>query len=330
MKQRLSFLLAGMLLAMCVSIPAQAQQAAAAPPAPPDLQGCASKPILERFEAFGRTGRMPPDLGRWLNDPQAQYVAPYQAFDNVYYVGVCWVSAWLIKTPEGAILIDTLHEPFVDQLLQNIKAVGVDPKDIKVVLMTHGHFDHTGGAYKLKPLTGAQFLMTQTGWNEAMQSSKASENTPRAWKMIEQDRVVKDGDEIRVGDQVLRIYETPGHTYGTASFSFSVKDGAKSWRAFTVGGLGLNAIEGSRQVEAFIASIDRITQLMDSAKDPIQVHLTTHPFSNGLTEAKEQLKTRKPGDAHPLVDPQGFRAQLAHLRAGAVQRLEVERKKEQR
>jgi metallo-beta-lactamase class B len=154
------------------------------------------------------------------------------------------------------------------------------------------------------------------------------EATPRAWRMIDQGRVVKDGDEIRLGDQVLRIYETPGHTYGTASFSFTVKDGARSLRAFTVGGLGLNAIESSRQVEAFIASVDRITQLMDSSADPIQVHLTTHPFSNGLTEAKELLKTRKAGDPHPLVHPQGFRAQLAQLRKGAVERLEVEKKKE--
>jgi metallo-beta-lactamase class B len=327
MKQLLSSVLVSLVLAASAVSSAHAQQAPALRPFA-DLQGCASKPVLDRFEAFGRTGRMPPDLGRWLNDAQAQYVAPYQAFDNVYYVGVCWVSAWLLKTPDGAILIDTLHEPFVDQLIQNIKSVGVDPKDIKYVLMTHGHFDHAGGAYKLKPLTGAQFLMTQRGWAEALQSSKAMEATPRAWRMIDQGRVVKDGDEIRLGDQVLRIYETPGHTYGTASFSFTVKDGARSLRAFTVGGLGLNAIESSRQVEAFIASVDRITQLMDSSADPIQVHLTTHPFSNGLTEAKELLKTRKAGDPHPLVDPQGFRAQLAQLRKGAVERLEVEKKKE--
>jgi metallo-beta-lactamase class B len=328
-KHTLHSILAAMLVAAAASS-ALAQQAPAAAPVAEGLQGCASKPILERFEEFGRTGRMPADLGRWLSDPRAQYVEPYQAFDNVYYVGVCWVSSWIIKTPEGAILIDTLHEPFVDQLVKNIRSVGVDPKDIKYVVVTHGHFDHAGGAYKIKPLTGAQVLMTQKGWDEALRDSAATQGTPRAWRMPAQDRVVKDGDEIRLGDQVLRVYETPGHTYGTASFSYTVKDGAKQWRAFTVGGLGLNAIEGSRQVEAFIASIDRITGLMDSAADPISVHLTTHPFSNDLTEAKDLLKTRKPGDPHPLVDAQGFRRQLASLRAGAVERLEVERKKEGR
>lgn len=309
--------IAGVLAVACTNALAQAPL--------PEIQGCASKPILERFELFGRTGRMPPDLGRWLSDPKEQIVEPWQAFDNVHFVGVCWVSAWVIKTSEGAILIDTLHEPFVDRLVENLRKVGVDPKDVKYVLMTHGHFDHAAGAEKIKQLSNAQFLMTQAGWNEALQSAQASSATPRAWRMIPQDRIVKDGDEIRLGDQVLRIYETPGHTYGTASFSFTVREGARSWRAFTVGGLGLNAIEGPRQVEAFIASIDRINALMDSTSDPIEVHLTTHPFSNGLTEAMQTLKARKPGDPHPLVDPSGFRAQLKHLRAGAVERLAVER-----
>lgn len=290
------------------------------------LDGCPSKEILARFEEFGRTGRMLPDLGRWLVDPKAQIMEPYKAFDNVYYVGVCWVSSWIIKTSDGAILIDTLHEPFVDQLIENIKRVGVEPKDIKYVLMTHGHFDHVGGAYKLKSLTNAQFVMTQTGWDEGIRSSKESESTPRAWRMIAADRVVKDGDVISLGDQVIRIYETPGHTYGTASFSFGVKDGSKKHHAITVGGLGLNAVEGSRQVESYIASVRRIEQLMASSTDPIEVHLTTHPFSNGLTEAKELLKTRKVGDPHPLVDPEGLRRQLEQLRSRAEERLAIERK----
>lgn len=285
---------------------------------------------MEKFEEFGRTGRMPPDLGRWLSDPAAQYVEPYRAFDNVYFVGVCWVSAWLIKTSEGPVLIDTLHEPYVDQLLANIKAVGVDPKDIRYVFMTHGHFDHVGGAYRIKELSNAQFVMTQEGWDEGIESSRASQKTPRAWRFIAKDKVVKDGDQLRVGDQVFGVYETPGHTFGTASYAFTVQDGTNKWRAFTVGGLGLNAIENAHQVEAYIASIDRIVQLMNASDNPVRVHLTTHPFSNGLTEAKDRLKTRTAGQAHPLVDPDGFREQLQYLRDRAVERLQTEKAKEKK
>jgi metallo-beta-lactamase class B len=304
-----------LLLALGLAAPALAQMP----------QGCSSKEISQGFEEFGRTGKMPPDLGRWLADPKAQHIEPYQAFDNVWYVGVCWVSAWIVKTSEGAILIDTLHDPFAGQLIDNIRKVGVDPKDIKYVFMTHGHFDHAGGAYKLKPLTGAQFVMTQRGWDEALQSARVSENAPRPWTMIAADRVAKDGDVFRLGDQEVQVLETPGHTWGTASYLFKVKDGEKTYRAITVGGLGLNAIGSSSQVQAYINSVDRLTALMASPATEVQVHLTTHPFSNGLTEAARKIPARKPGEPHPLVDPQGFAQQLKALRAGAVERLAIEK-----
>jgi len=94
-----------------------------------------------------------------------------------------------------------------------------------------------------------------------------------------------------------------------------------------VGGLGLNAIKGPEQVEAFIASLKRIRKLTEESRDPVTTHLTTHAFSNGLTEAKELLKGRKAGEPHPLVDPKGFREQLDALQAGAESRLIVERAK---
>ncbi len=72
------------------------------------FEGCPSGPIIQRFIEFGKTGKMPPDLGKWLNTPADQYVEPWQPFDNVDYVGVCWVSAWLVHTDDGVVLIDTL------------------------------------------------------------------------------------------------------------------------------------------------------------------------------------------------------------------------------
>jgi metallo-beta-lactamase class B len=291
------------------------------------ITGCSSKQINAAFADLGRTGKLAPEVGRWVMNTRAQYEKPYRAFDNVYFVGVCWVSAWIIKTSDGAVLIDTLHEPHVDQLIKNIAAVGVKPADIKYVLITHGHFDHAGGAYKLKPLlTNAKFVMTQAGWNEAIKSAKASQGTPRAWTMIPQDVVAKDGDVFKVGDESFGVLVTPGHTWGTASYTYDVKDNGKTYHAITVGGLGLNAIENSKQVEAYINSVNRIEAMVKRPDNPITVHLTTHPFSTGLTEAKDRLATRKPGDPNPLIDTPGFLKQLADLRKDAEARLVVERK----
>lgn len=293
------------------------------------LTGCPSATIDALFNDFGRTGKMPPELKRWMNDAKSQTIEPYQAFDNVYYVGICWVSAWLIKTSDGPVLIDTLYEPYTDQLIDNIKKVGVNPADIKMVLLTHGHFDHVGGVSKLKSLTHAKFVMTQEGWNEAQADAQKTQGKPGAWTMpATADILVKDGDVLTVGDTKFYAYATPGHTWGTTSYALDVKDGDKTYRAITIGGLGLNAIDGTKQVEAYISSVDRIKAMVNAANNPISVHLTAHPFSTGLTEAKDLLKTRKPGQPHPLVDPNGLNKQLDALRAGATERLQIEQAKQ--
>jgi metallo-beta-lactamase class B len=290
------------------------------------LNGCPSATIDKLFNDFGRTGKMPPELGRWLNDPKEQIIEPYQAFDNVYNVGICWVSAWLIKTSEGPVLIDTLYGAYTDQLVENLGKVGVKPADLKMVLLTHGHFDHVGGVAKLKALTNAKFVMTREGWAEAQEDARKSQGKPGAWTMpAAADIVVTDGDVLTVGDTKFYAYATPGHTWGTTSYAMDVKDGEKTYRAITIGGLGLNAIDGPGQVDAYIQSIDRFKAMANDAKNPVVVHLTMHPFSTGLTEAKELLKTRKPGELHPLVDPAGLSKQLEALRSGAVERLAVEK-----
>jgi len=291
------------------------------------FDGCPSGQILERFEEFGRSGKMPPDLGKWLNDAEAQKVEPWKPFDNVTFVGVCWVSSWLIETSEGHVLIDTLYGPFIGQLIENLKSTGVDFADIKYVLMTHGHFDHVGGAAALKPLLpNAKFVMTQGGWDEAIESAEKSQGR-RAWKMIEQDMVVEDGDTIELGDNSFKVIETPGHTWGTASYSYDVEDGDDTYRAITIGGLGLNAIDGPPQVEAYIESVDRVRALVESGDETVEVHLTTHGFSNNLDENRQKHLTRKPGEPNVFVDPQALLSQVETLRAGAVKRLEIEKKK---
>ncbi|QKO14196.1 Metallo-beta-lactamase L1 precursor [Dickeya solani] len=181
-KYLLLYLTAGLLAAPGTSALAQTPPSPTHTAAPQPLDGCPSDAINARFTEFGRTGRMPPDLNQWLNDPKAQAIPPYQAFDNVYFVGVCWVSAWLIKTSGGPVLIDTLHEPYVDQLIANIRQVGIDPAEIKLVLMTHGHFDHVGGAYKIKALSQARFVMTQAGWDEAREDARQSQHSPHPGK----------------------------------------------------------------------------------------------------------------------------------------------------
>ena len=293
------------------------------------FEGCPSGPIIKRFIEFGKTGMMPRDLGKWLNTPDDQYVEPWKPFDNVDFVGICWVSAWLIHTDDGVVLIDTLYGPFKKMIVDNIKSTGTDLEDIKYVLMTHGHFDHVGGAEALKPLLpNATFVMTQAGWDEAVYSAARSQGGPRAWNMIEPEMVVADGDKITVGNNTFSVIETPGHTWGTASYMYDVVDGDNTHRAITVGGLGLNAIEGPPQVEAYIESVDRVRQLVEAQDMPVEAHLTTHGFSANLDENRQKHMARQDGEANVFVDPQALLNQVAGLRERAVKRLEKEKAKQ--
>lgn len=301
--------------------------AASSAQAQPLTTRCESAPLLAAFTVFSDTGRMPANLASFLGDAALNKIEPYKAFDNVYYVGICWVSAWLIASPNGHVLIDTLYGPYTGQLLANIRALGLDPKDIKLVVVTHGHFDHAGGIAQLKSelAPGTRFAMTKEGWREAKEDSVSHPRFP--WAMIEPDIELTDGQTVTGGDVAIQAFETPGHTMGTASFAFDARDGGRSYRAFTVGGLGLNRIRGPEQVEAFIASLKRIRTLTRDGPRPVELHLSTHGFSTGLNEAKNLLKTRKSSDPHPFVDLPGFRKQLDDLQAGAEKRLVVERQK---
>ena len=291
----------------------------------PATTKCESTPLMAAWTELGEKGK----VAQFIEYAVAQKIEPYKAFDNVYYVGICWVSAWLLTSPQGHVLIDTLYEPFTEQLLANVRTLGLDPKDIKLVVITHGHFDHAGGAARLKSVLGpgTRFAMSREGWREAAEEAALSAARTRPWTMIEPDIVLSDGQTVTGGNVAIEAFETPGHSMGTISFAFDARDGARSYRAFTVGGLGLNRIRGPDQVEAFIASLKRIRTLTQDDARPVELHLATHGFSTGLTEAKDLLKTRKPTDPHPLVDLQGFRKQLDELQAGAEKRLLVERQK---
>src|SRR5947199_8919853 len=90
------------------------------------------------------------------NDVEFQKIEPFKVFDNLYYVGPGYVSVWLLTTAEGDILFDSAQEPYVDHVIGNIRKLGVDPKNIKYILVSHGHLDHFGGAARIQELSGAR------------------------------------------------------------------------------------------------------------------------------------------------------------------------------
>ena len=295
---------AGLFLAFIASLSAQGRQGGAAP----------NETLSQTFrESHGR------DVAYQLSLPG------FKMFDNLYHVGVGTVSTWLIPTTAGLIMIDSSQEPYVDHVLDNIRNLGFDPKDVKYILIVHGHLDHFGGAARIKELSGARVGMTEADWKMvddyiAQQRANPPALAPvqRAPQRDARDLVLKDGDVVTLGKTSLKVFVTPGHTPGSASFEFTVYDNGKPHKAFMFGGPEpRDGVEGGKK---FLASVNRITQMEPDVEVGLLIHswLAMSTYPNGATfERMARLQTRRPGDPNPFVDPQSWQQWLVRLKAVA-------------
>jgi metallo-beta-lactamase class B len=252
----------------------------------------------------------------------ARTVPPFKIFDNLYYVGIDWVSAYIIKTDDGLILIDALYRDYPKHIVQSVKDLGFDLKQIKYILCTHGHYDHCEGADTLKKLTNARVGMTEVDWQIA--EGKLKNDYAPVNKKLTRDWVIKDGDSLSLGGTTIKFSVTPGHTLGVLSLSFPVRDAANTYNAFMLGGVGLN-FEGVKQTEIYLQSMDRLMKMNN-----VQVNISNHPDPGRILQRARRLQTRQPGDPHPFVAPEDFQAWIKQLKANAEKKLEEEKAKEQK
>lgn len=249
-------------------------------------------------------------------DPDNEKREPFKIFDNLYYVGMNWVAAYVLETSDGLILIDTLYGDYVDHLLDSMKKLGLDPKDIKYILSTHAHFDHLGGAKQIQDLSGARVGMVQGDWD----MMKASPTTGRyGFEHLPVDWVIKDGETLTLGEQTLTFYATPGHTPGVLSTQFTVYDNGAPHKAFMFGGVGLN-FRGVDRTEMYIDSVKRL-----QAMTGIEVNIPNHASMGKVFQRAERLDDRKPRDPHPFVAPDDFTQWLDELLINGEKKLTREK-----
>ncbi len=263
------------------------------------------------------------------DDVELQKIEPFKVFDNLYYVGPCYVSVWLVTTPQGHILFDSAQEPFVDQVIGNIKKVGVNLRDIKYIILSHGHLDHVGGAARLQEATGARVVAVAEDWTmiEAL-DGRTSRRDPKPNRVPKRDMVVKDGDTLTLGNQTLKFHQLPGHTPGVLmTEGITVYDGGTAYKAVVpagaAGGPGLAGAEQGVKNANKLASIQGV-------QVNLQIHSWAEPDGypgGGVLERAGLLKTRKPGAPHPFVDPATWNQRAKEAQANAAKTLVAERAK---
>ena len=204
------------------------------------------------FEFLGtlaRTCFLPPSRSEDFRDVPAPYVTdpskappraswyaePAKVFDNLYFVGGKVHSAWALTTREGIILLDTIYPYNSEELIiGGMKKVGLDPKDIKYLIVSHAHQDHIGGAEMIQKRYGPRLVMSGPDWD--LVEKVAERFTTMAPK---RDIVATDGMKITLGESTVTMWFTPGHTDGTLSFTFQVLDRGKPLNVVYSGGTAL-------------------------------------------------------------------------------------------
>ena len=163
------------------------------------------------------------------------YSEPGKVFDNVYFVGTKEHNSWAIKTSEGIILLDTMYNYAAEtEIIGGLKKLGLDPATIKYVIVSHGHGDHDEGAKMLQDRYGARIIMGAPDWDAITKANNMPGGVPK------RDIVATDGQKVTLGDTTVTILLTPGHTLGTLSFLFPVKDQGKTYEVAYSGGMGFN------------------------------------------------------------------------------------------
>lgn len=245
-------------------------------------------------------------IGPHSREVDIQKIAPFKVFDNLYHVGPCYVTSWILTTPQGNIMFDTSQEPFIGLIEENIKKVGIDPKSIKYIIINHGHTDHFGGAKRLQALTGARVVAAAEDWKMIEETAGKPNNrdSGKPTDAPKRDMVVKEGDHLDLGDQHLIIHTAPGHTPGDLFIEGLVlHDGAQTYKGIWGGGGG--GAPGLAGAEQGVKNAEKL-----NAVKGVQVYLQTHAWQDpdgypggGIHERAKKLTNRKPGDPHPFVDP---------------------------
>ena len=221
-----------------------------------------------------------------------------KVFDNLYYVGEREYSSWAITTSAGIIIIDPIYDYSVEeQVVGGLKKLGLDPTQIKYVVVSHAHRDHAGGAWYLQERFGARVLLTAPDW-EMLERNKQN------WPKPKRDMVVADGQQLTLGDTTLTFVHTFGHTPGTMSTMFPVRDGSQRHVAALWGGTGFNFTitperPASHWFDAYIASARRFREA--AAKAGADVFLSNHPSWDGSNDKMARLAARATADPHPYV-----------------------------
>jgi metallo-beta-lactamase class B len=237
-----------------------------------------------------------------LKDPPLE---PMQVMDELYFLGARWSTAWAIKTSAGIIIIDSMDnadeaEHYIEG---GLRKLGLDPADIKYVVISHAHGDHYGGAAYLKQKFNPRVVMSEIDWKALEQTQRdplfGSKRNPLFGEPPQRDMSVNDGDTLTLGGTTLKLYVIPGHTLGTLATVFTVHDRGEPHRAVAWGGTAYNFGPLPDRLQLYSDTTQKYRSVMKQEK--ADIFLSNHVAFDDAVAKMATLKDRKPGQPDPFV-----------------------------
>jgi metallo-beta-lactamase class B len=238
---------------------------------------------------------------------------PYRIIGNVYYVGSQGLASYLITTKEGHILINSSLESSVPLIRGSIEKLGFKFGDVKILLISHAHWDHCAGSASIKELTGAKYMVMDADVPEIEAGGKGNfqygDSPTSRYQPTKVDRVLHDGEAVKLGDAILTAHLTPGHTKGTTTWTMKAKEGNNSYNVVIIGSPNVNAgykLVNNALYPQIASDYERMFRILKSL--PCDVFLGAHGNYYGMEAKYARMKEHA---ANPFIDPEGYKSYVA-------------------
>lgn len=240
-----------------------------------------------------------------MEEKKIRDIEPFCLCGNVYFVGSSAVSVHLIDTGDGLIMIDTGYPFMRDAILENIRLLGFDIRNVKMILHSHGHYDHYGNTQYFKQLSGAKTYISRIDndiLNGTLDLSWAVELGCGRIPSFSCDVLLEDGDIVSLGNTKIRCLLAPGHTAGVLCFFLDVEHDGRILHAAMHGGIGMGSMRrefldrynlGTTLREQFRRDVEKMVQI------PVDVVLGNHPYQN---RTEEKLVRVAAGERDVFID----------------------------
>ena len=232
-------------------------------------------------------------------------VPPFRIAGNLYYVGAIEIASYLITTPQGHFLLDGGFVETAPQIERNIVQLGFKLSDVKYLLNSHAHYDHAGGLAELKNVTGAKFVASE---GDADLLRKGGHGDFRfgdtlPFPPIELDKIIRDGESLQLGDQVMTAHLTPGHTRGNTTWTTKIRDGTKTYDAVFVGSQSSLDYKFVGEESYPGIATDFVKSFAVLKKLPCDIFLGSHGSFFHFVDKHERFMR---GETNAFVDPDGY------------------------